>query len=42
MPSICNIKSPYVEIENQPDGGEKYQELTVPEKNKEYQNLALK
>nr|XP_022311266.1 protein draper-like [Crassostrea virginica] len=33
--------SPYAEIENQPNGESAYQELTVSELNKEYQNLAL-
>ncbi|XP_078329594.1 uncharacterized protein LOC144617738 isoform X1 [Crassostrea virginica] len=40
-PSISNKESPYAEIENQQSETSTYQELTVPEKNKDYQNLAL-
>ena len=40
-PSISNKESPYAEIENQQGGASTYQELTVPEKNKDYQNIAL-
>nr|XP_022305068.1 protein draper-like isoform X1 [Crassostrea virginica] len=41
-PSISNKESPYADIENQPGGASTYQELTVPENNKDYENLALK
>ena len=40
-PGISSKESPYAEIENQQGGDSTYQELTVPENNKDYQNLAL-
>ena len=40
-PSNSNKESPYAEMGNQEGGASTYQELTVPETNKDYQNLAL-
>ncbi|XP_078328156.1 uncharacterized protein LOC144623567 [Crassostrea virginica] len=40
-PSVSKKESTYEEIGNQPNGASTYQELTVPERNKDYQNLAL-
>lgn len=40
-PNIGNKESPYAEIENQPVGASTYQELTVSETNKDYQNIDL-
>ena len=40
-PSNSNKDSPYAEIENQQGGASTYQDLTVSETNKEYENLEL-
>lgn len=40
-PRISNKESPYAEIENQQGGSSTYQEFTVSETNKDYQNLAV-
>ncbi|XP_078329609.1 EGF-like and EMI domain-containing protein 1 [Crassostrea virginica] len=40
-PRISNKDSPYAEIENQKGRASTYQELTISETNKDYQNLAL-
>ena len=40
-PSKSNNESPYAEIKSQQGDVSTYQELTVSENNKDYQNLAL-
>ena len=40
-PSNSNKESPYAEIKSQQGDVSTYQELTVSENNKDYQNLAL-
>ena len=38
---VSTSDSPYAEVENQPSGDSTYQELSEPELDKDYLNLAL-